>query len=419
MTQVDEVSIRRRFGAFLLGALALVTGGLFFAIQAWIVAGVFLAALAGVGARAPRSIRVEFRSDVSHRTPNEGQLVTVRAEAHNPAWRPALVEWKLDLPGISEVHEGPSAGVTAIRPKGSMRFEASVQFLLFGLHHVGPMRVRSGDVFGFAVGSTRVGVTTELRVYPRAPSLQQAVVRAKQLRALFGAYEVPRPGHGFEFFGLRSYVPGDRPRDINWKASARHSGFVVNQHEKENDTEVVVFFDARAASLVGRQTDSPFAQGGRAALAVAGAHLRARDSVRFIAYGSKIHRDVHTGAVRNLQAILNLIVGLEPEGDMPFKDVVDEVLPWLRRRSPIVVVSCLTEDPTLERSVARLRAQDLPVHVLVPVPNWGDVPEEEHRVWDAAQMLAIRRLRQLAVPIAELRHDKPISLALRHLEAVP
>ncbi|MEM1185638.1 MAG: DUF58 domain-containing protein [Planctomycetota bacterium] len=38
-----------------------------------------------------------------------------------------------------------------------------------------------------------------------------------------------RVGHGDEFFGLREYRPGDSPRLIAWRASARHDQLVVQQ----------------------------------------------------------------------------------------------------------------------------------------------------------------------------------------------
>lgn len=45
-----------------------------------------------------------------------------------------------------------------------------------------------------------------------------------------GAGDEPSPGTGDEFFGLREYAPGDSPRRIAWKPSARTGTLVIRQH---------------------------------------------------------------------------------------------------------------------------------------------------------------------------------------------
>ncbi|MEQ1827892.1 MAG: DUF58 domain-containing protein [Pirellula sp.] len=46
-----------------------------------------------------------------------------------------------------------------------------------------------------------------------------------------------------EFFGLRSYRPGDSPRWIHWRSSARRDELVVKQFQNENSRELVVLLD--------------------------------------------------------------------------------------------------------------------------------------------------------------------------------
>lgn len=56
-----------------------------------------------------------------------------------------------------------------------------------------------------------------------------------------GQYPRPaRAGHGEEFFALREYVPGDSPRSIAWRASARAGGLLVRQHSEPAPRRVTV-----------------------------------------------------------------------------------------------------------------------------------------------------------------------------------
>src|SRR5262249_30699023 len=53
----------------------------------------------------------------------------------------------------------------------------------------------------------------------------------------------PRParaGHGEDFFALRSYIPGDGPRTIAWRASARSQDLLVRQHTQPSPRRITV-----------------------------------------------------------------------------------------------------------------------------------------------------------------------------------
>lgn len=57
----------------------------------------------------------------------------------------------------------------------------------------------------------------------------------------------PRParaGHGEDFFALRDYVPGDSPRTIAWRASARADELVVRQHTQPSPRRITVIVHA-------------------------------------------------------------------------------------------------------------------------------------------------------------------------------
>ena len=43
-------------------------------------------------------------------------------------------------------------------------------------------------------------------------------------------------GDGIEFADIRPFVPGDRVRRINWRASARRPGLWVNESHPERNT---------------------------------------------------------------------------------------------------------------------------------------------------------------------------------------
>ena len=89
------------------------------------------------------------------------------------------------------------------------------------------------------------------RVVPVYPSFLQ--MRQYELLAIHnrltevGVKRIRRVGHSLEFEQTRPYVPGDDPRSINWKATARRAGttdeLVVNHFQDERAQQVYCLID--------------------------------------------------------------------------------------------------------------------------------------------------------------------------------
>ncbi|MDQ2793067.1 MAG: DUF58 domain-containing protein, partial [Bacteroidota bacterium] len=91
------------------------------------------------------------------------------------------------------------------------------------------------------------------KVVPVYPSFLQ--MRQYELLAIHnrltevGVKRIRRVGHSLEFEQIRPYVPGDDPRSINWKATARRAGtgatdaLVVNHFQDERAQQVYCLID--------------------------------------------------------------------------------------------------------------------------------------------------------------------------------
>ncbi len=412
-----SIHVDRRFIVLLFLAWASVAGGFVAKEPGLILAGAFLGGVAGFGAVVPPrpALHVDFKTNLP--TLTEGDTFTVEAMLQNQK-RALLAEWKLRLPGVARADGGATHGFALLHAHGKTRFTAQVSILLFGLHRLGPMDLRIGDPFGFTFVEETLGTPEEMRVYPRYEGLGDTVVRSRQQRPLMGRYEITQPGHGMEFYGLRGYMHGDRPRDINWKASSRSDTIIVNQHERETNTEIAILVDVRAGTQVGHRLESPFAQGCRAALSLADAHLGIQDPVRFMAYGDGVKTDRHTGSTRRMQGILDILVGLEPKGATPLGVVVHDILPHLRPHTPVFVVSCLVGDDTVREALILLKSHNFPVAVLVPVPAWGDKPSLADEVWQSRQDQMLAALRASGMPVARLEAGQAMEQTMLQLEVL-
>jgi uncharacterized protein (DUF58 family) len=121
-----------------------------------------------------------------------------------------------------------------------------------------PMRRGTVDL-----GAVALRVTTDLGLLARiirAPLDGRAVVvpslanvRRFRLMALqhrlrdVGIRALRRRGEGRSFAGMREYVPGDDPRNIDWKATARHGRVMAREFTIERSQTVIALVDCGRA----------------------------------------------------------------------------------------------------------------------------------------------------------------------------
>ena len=59
----------------------------------------------------------------------------------------------------------------------------------------------------------------------------------------FGVKKVRKIGHSLEFEQIRNYIPGDDPRSINWKATARVNNLMINNFQDEKSQPIYCIVD--------------------------------------------------------------------------------------------------------------------------------------------------------------------------------
>jgi uncharacterized protein (DUF58 family) len=99
-----------------------------------------------------------------------------------------------------------------------------------------------------------------------------------------GMHRFLRAGSGPELLELREYVPGDPPKSIAWKVSARKGTLMTRQYESEVPVRVTLFVDGSAGARVGlpghRAIDSAIATTATLAKSV----MADRDPVGLVMY---------------------------------------------------------------------------------------------------------------------------------------
>ena len=121
-----------------------------------------------------------------------------------------------------------------------------------GLARFEGVRVQTADLQGFFYHSAFVPGVLVLRVLPRLTNADGLRPATKRLNLLPppGVHRLLFPGSGSELLDLRDYQPGDPPRTIAWKASARRDRLITKLFESEVPVRCTLFVDTSSSVRV-------------------------------------------------------------------------------------------------------------------------------------------------------------------------
>ncbi|MEM9646273.1 MAG: DUF58 domain-containing protein [Planctomycetota bacterium] len=158
-------------------------------------------------------------------------------------------------------------GVIAGRQTASPSF--GCQITDRGVYSFGPLSVSTTFPFALMRSNMTIAERQTLDVYPRLIPLRRGWT--KRLFSRTGGSTVGANRNGTddgEFFGLREYHPGDNPKWIHWRTTARLGELAVRQFEEQRRYDVCVLVDAwnpsatdRGSTLNQEDSNSPMNSG--------------------------------------------------------------------------------------------------------------------------------------------------------------
>jgi len=117
-----------------------------------------------------------------------------------------------------------------------------------GEYDFGITRIYVKSPLGFLSRRLNVGNQKTVPVYPSFLKLRQYELLAVSNRLTdIGIKKMRRIGHSMEFDQVKTYVPGDDYRTVNWKATARRSELMVNSYTDEKAQHIYCVIDKSRA----------------------------------------------------------------------------------------------------------------------------------------------------------------------------
>ncbi|HWG91901.1 MAG TPA: DUF58 domain-containing protein [Candidatus Thermoplasmatota archaeon] len=397
-------------GALLVGGLVLPTPNV-----AIVATGLALFAYVLVGALQDRRVGMSMTRQASSERIFETETLDIQYQLQNVGKSPAFVEVRDTLPDTVKLARGSNFSLYQLRPGASVRGTYGVQCPIRGHYAAGPPGYRVRDIFALFYEESQGKELTYFTVYPQEEAPRDIPASSSTPNTAIGTYSVRKPGQGMEFFGLRQYAVGDSFRDVNWKASAKSKDLVVNQRQHETTAEVTAFLDARAIAGAGRLDSNPLLLSCRGVSTILSHYLDKRDRLRLVTYGETIGVLGPDDGERHKFKVLDHLAALEPKGGQRLGDALDKVLAAMKKKSPVIILSSLVDDPTITEVASTLRTLECSILVITPDPVAAGMAEGDPVQQEFLRLereAAIRKLRGYGATIVEWDPKETLTISL-------
>lgn len=359
---------------------------------------------------APRPGEVGVERDIPRVVPI-GATGTVSWAVRNPTPRPQRVEIADELAPSLRAERRRSR--LDLPPNGRVRTSTAIQPSRRGLFRPTSISVRTFGPLRLAGRQQTRSLPSELRVFPRFRSRDEAELRITRGRILeIGLRSAQGVGGGTEFEQLREYGPDDEFRRIDWPATARSGKAIVRTFRAERNQTVIQLLDAGRV-MAARIADVPrleHAMDGVMTLTTVATRLG--DRAGLVTFDREVRSIIPPAHTRGqLSRVTEAMYALEPElVESDYAGAFSQTLARFRRRALLVIFSELAEQAVAETLLPALPLV-LKNHIVIvasvadpEVTRWArSVPGEAGTSYrKAAAIAALEERRRLAARLRGL-----------------
>ena len=289
----------------------------------------------------------------------------------------------------------------------------------WGAFRVGRIYLRTHDAFGLFVQEVTLDRRQPLKVYPSEEHVRN-LLKPLETQVFSGNHVARQKGEGIEFADLRPFVPGDRVRHVNWRASARRGELWINEHHAERNADVVLLLDSFAEARRGeRSTLDPAL---RAAATLAARYLRQKDRVGFITFGGILNWLLPTTGAVQLYRIVDAMLDTQIVLSYAWREIGTVPRRTLPPQALVIALTPLLDDRS-EAALLDLRGRGFDLVVvevsplsLLPEPQ-GEAGRLADRLWRLRREAVRGRFERAGVPVAVWGDETSLAAALEEVSA--
>jgi len=298
----------------------------------------------------------------------------------------------------------PDANEMEVRPGSSVLTTLTVTGRARGTFPLGLVAITISGPWKLVRRSVIYYPNDTISIIPSMANAGRYRLLAAQYRVrTAGQRVIRRRGAGTSFANLRDYVPGDDPRRIDWKATARRHRLISREFTVEQGQTIMIAIDCgrMMTQLAGDRPRFEYALA--SALTLADIALSTGDRVGLIVFDSLVRRYIApTRVPGTLGALRDALTGVTATMTEPDYAAAFRTLTERNRRRSLIVLFTDVIDVRSSRAVIALTARSAERHlplvvalrneqlVLASVPSPNASDEQTYESAAAEELLSAR-----------------------------
>ena len=232
---------------------------------------------------------------------------------------------------------------------------------------------------------------------------------------LSGQHRSVHRGLSVEFAGHRPYMPGDDLRHLDWQVYARSDRYDIKVFEEETRLSATIIVDYSGSMSYGSAGTSKLDYARMLAATLAFIMVRQGDGVGLVTCDKALRRQLPPGSTMgHLLQILKELEQQEAGGETSLAEVLQDVIPRLRRRSLVILISdCFDHAKPLVQSLQHMRFAGHDVRLFQVV----DPKEESFDLRGSWELVGMEGEAPVRLDVDRIRHRYQSTLAA-HREAI-
>lgn len=160
-----------------------------------------------------------------------------------------------------------------------------------GEYSFGKLNIFARALLGMVERRYQFEQHSTIKVYPSFQQIRNIDFYSfASLKSPFGHKKIRQAGHNMEFEHIKNYVPGDEPRHINWKATARKNALMANYYQQEKAQHIYSLIDMGRSMEMAFKGMSYLDYAINASLALGRVALKNSDRFGMLSYTNKLHQ---------------------------------------------------------------------------------------------------------------------------------
>lgn len=287
--------------------------------------------------------------------------------------------------------------VATVGPSADFVHTYTIRPTLRGVYKLGPLAAEWTDPFGLARHQQVLEEPVEVIVHPATDAIfDRPLTRMWEDPPFRPPVSKPWP-QGFEFYGMRDYVPGDDPRRIVWTAAARTGRYLVRESEQGITDRIALVIDNNRKAHSDGLVSETFELAIRAVASLGTYNIKQGFSVQLIANDSVLAPELRGGRARI--TMLDELARLELT-DIPMHQAIERLISERRGDMHMCIVSTGFDRETASR-VRMLVEKGMSLVVALVR-------------WEEADPNAARRARETGAQVVKVSPGQQLESAFAH-----